>query len=115
MALAILDALAHLSPLLRSSLSSFRALDIVIGAQSDPVYFSELNRYYTGATSFIPILLFTFSLYLFKRREFFPDFPERFIFVAHLFATLSIPAILITNEIGSFIGDSYSALPIFTN
>jgi len=92
LALAILDVIAHLSPTFNTSLSSFRALDIVI-----------------GATSFLPIFLFTTSLYLYKRSEFFPHFPRRFIFLAHFISSLTIPVILITNELGSFIGNNYSA------
>ncbi|VDB87122.1 unnamed protein product [Peniophora sp. CBMAI 1063] len=91
--LAVLDVLTHEIPMFSSSLSSFRNLDIFI-----------------GATSFIPILLFTGFLYIFKRTEFFPYFPRRFVFVAHTFALVVIPVLLATNEVGSFIGNNYTVV-----
>jgi hypothetical protein len=60
-----------------------------------------------GAASFIPILLFTCYLYLFKRREFFPRLPKRFTLIANGFAVVVIPVIVVTNEIGSFLGIKY--------
>jgi hypothetical protein len=61
----------------------------------------------TGAASFIPILLYTLYLYLFKRRDFFPNLPQRFTLVANAFALSVIPIIIVTNEIGSFLGIQY--------
>jgi hypothetical protein len=61
----------------------------------------------TGAASFIPMLLYMLYLYLFKRRDFFPDLPQRFTLVASAFALAVIPIIIVTNEIGSFLGIQY--------
>jgi len=61
----------------------------------------------TGAASFIPIFLYLFYLYLFKRREFFPHLPKRFTLVAEAFAWAVIPIIIVTDEIGSFLGIRY--------
>jgi hypothetical protein len=108
--LAILDVLTHLAPTFEHSLTAFKILDIIIGAPYITVraHLSlTASRPNTGAASFIPIFLFTIFLYLFKRAEFFPAFPNRFTFVANLFAVLVIPFLLITNEIGSFIGNNY--------
>jgi hypothetical protein len=61
----------------------------------------------SGAASFIPIFLYMLYLYLFKRRDFFPDLPQRFSLVANAFALAVIPIIIVTNEIGSFLGIQY--------
>lgn len=70
----------------------------------------------SGAASFIPVALFAGFLYIFKRTEFFPYFPRRFVFVANTFALMVVPVLLIGNEVGSFIGNNYSTcrlVPIF--
>ncbi|KAI0034797.1 hypothetical protein K488DRAFT_83641 [Vararia minispora EC-137] len=84
-------------PTFQTSLSSFRSLDIFI-----------------GAASFTPILFFTLFLYLFKRTEFFPAFPTRFTFVSNLFAVLVVPFLFVTNEVGSFIGNDYAVVQFQT-
>ncbi|KAI9450093.1 hypothetical protein BJY52DRAFT_1419696 [Lactarius psammicola] len=88
--LSVLSFLGHVVPVFQNNLAPFKALDIVI-----------------GATSFVPILLYTTFLYLFNRRESFPRLPMRFALVAKAFLFAVIPIIAVTNEIGSFIGLSY--------
>ncbi|KAI0265350.1 hypothetical protein BC834DRAFT_182113 [Gloeopeniophorella convolvens] len=92
--LAVLDYLGHVVPVFQTSLVAYKSLDIAV-----------------GAASFIPILLFTSYLYLFKRKEVFPHFPKRFILVANAFALVVIPVILVTNDIGSFMGITYRMAP----
>jgi len=53
------------------------------------------------------MLLYMFYLYLFKRKEFFPNLPQRFILFANTFALAVIPVIIVTNEIVSFLGIRY--------
>ncbi|KAI0315294.1 hypothetical protein OF83DRAFT_365126 [Amylostereum chailletii] len=89
--LAVLDMLTHTASAFRTSLFAFKVLDMVIAAMS-----------------FLPIILFTFFLYIFKRTEVFPAFPRRFKFVANCFALVVIPCIAIANEIGSFVGNTYT-------
>lgn len=58
--------------------------------------------------SFLPIFFYTAFLYLYKRSNFFPELPQRFSMVAMLFSLVLIPVIIATNEVGSFIGNTYS-------
>ncbi|KAI0301469.1 hypothetical protein BC826DRAFT_568721 [Russula brevipes] len=92
--LAVLSLLDRAVPLFQTSLLAHKILDIA-----------------TGAASFIPILLFTCYLYLFKRKEFFPRLPKRFTLIANSFAVVVIPVIVVTNEIGSFLGIKYRKVP----
>ncbi|KAH9955429.1 hypothetical protein BC827DRAFT_1271745 [Russula dissimulans] len=92
--LTVLGLLGRVVPIFQTSLRAHKILDISI-----------------GAASFIPIFLFTFYLYLFKRKEFFPYLPNRFTLVAKAFALIVIPVIIVTNEIGSFLGITYRRVP----
>ncbi|KAI0356974.1 hypothetical protein OH77DRAFT_1495220 [Trametes cingulata] len=91
--LAVLDILAHRVPSVASSLDSFRSLDIVI-----------------GAGSFIPLFLFTFSLYLLTSTELVPSLPIRFQTLARYTLIAFIPIILILNEVASFVGITYRSV-----
>ena len=108
--LVVLSLLNRVIPLFEYSLEAHKILDIAIGAcaihpLSSALFNALVSR--TGAASFIPILLYTFYLYLFKRREFFPNLPQRFTLVANTFALAVIPVIIVTNEIVSFLGIKY--------
>ncbi|KAI0251552.1 hypothetical protein BJV78DRAFT_1282404 [Lactifluus subvellereus] len=92
--LALLSLLGRIIPLFQTSLLAFKVLDIAI-----------------GAASCIPIVLYTSFLYLFKRKEFFPNLPKRFALFATAFSLAVIPIIVVTNEIGSFLGVMYSKVP----
>ncbi|THH17978.1 hypothetical protein EW146_g2926 [Bondarzewia mesenterica] len=88
--LCLLDFLPHIIPGIADSLSAFKVFDIVV-----------------ATISFLPLLCYTLFLYLFKRSEFFPNFPRRFRIIAKYFALVTIPVIIVTHEIGSFIGNTY--------
>ncbi|KAI0372424.1 hypothetical protein BV20DRAFT_70428 [Pilatotrama ljubarskyi] len=90
--LAVLDLLTHTLPSIGSSLDSFRSLDIVI-----------------GAGSFIPLFLYTFSLYLLTSLELVPSLPVRFQTLSKYVLIAFIPVILILNELGSFVGITYQS------
>ncbi|KAF8477823.1 hypothetical protein DFH94DRAFT_694634 [Russula ochroleuca] len=96
--LTLLSLVNRVAPALQTSLLAHKVLDILI-----------------GIASFIPILLFTFYLYLFKRRKFFPYLPKRFTLVANTFALLVIPVIVVINEIVSFLGIKYRQVPVPEN
>jgi hypothetical protein len=108
--LAVLGLLNRLVPLFEYSLKAHKILDIAIGKfvirlLSSALLNALVSR--TGAASFIPLLLYMFYLYLFKRREFFPNLPRRFTHFAKAFALAVIPVIIVTNEIVSFLGIRY--------
>ena len=108
--LAVLGLLNRLIPFFEYSLEAHKVLDIIIGAWRYPSSDLRLTQHpgvTTGAASFIPIFLYTFYLYLFKRRAFFPDLPKRFALMAKAFAWAVIPIIIVTNEIGSLLGIQY--------
>ncbi|KAH9052362.1 hypothetical protein EDB87DRAFT_1692257 [Lactarius vividus] len=88
--LSVFSFLGHVVPVFEDNLTPFKALDIVI-----------------SATSFVPILLYTAFLYFFNRRESFPRLSKRFALVSKAFLFAVIPIIVVTNEIGSFIGIKY--------
>ncbi|KAI1792807.1 hypothetical protein LXA43DRAFT_317147 [Ganoderma leucocontextum] len=72
------------------SLDSFKALDIII-----------------GVASFIPLFLYTFSLYLLTTAELIPSLPVRFQNITKYVLLAFIPLIVVLNELGSFIGITY--------
>ncbi|KAI9456077.1 hypothetical protein F5148DRAFT_382167 [Russula earlei] len=92
--LTILSLLGRVVPVFQNSLRDHKILDISV-----------------GAASFVPIFLYTFYLYLLKRKDFFPHLPQRFTLVANTFALVVIPVIIVTNEIGSFLGITYRKVP----
>jgi hypothetical protein len=109
--LNLLSFLGRVIPLFQTSLKAFKVLDIVIGARTMPptinLCLTIRPGLSTGAASCIPILLYTSYLYLFKQEEFFPSLPKRFIRFANAFSLVVIPIIIVTNEIGSFLGITY--------
>ena len=108
--LVVLSLLNRVVPLFEYSLEAHKILDIAIGGCAIHLLSSALLNALvsrTGAASFIPMLLYMFYLYLFKRKEFFPNLPQRFILVANTFALAVIPVIIVTNEIVSFLGITY--------
>ena len=108
--LVLLSLLNRVIPLFEYSLKAHKILDIAIGACAIyPLSPALLNALVsrTGAASFIPMFLYMFYLYLFKRREFFPGLPQRFNLFANAFALAVIPIILVANEIVSFLGIKY--------
>ncbi|KAH9028979.1 hypothetical protein EDB85DRAFT_1968615 [Lactarius pseudohatsudake] len=92
--LSVFSFLGHVVPVFKDNRTPFKALDIVI-----------------SATSFLPILLYTIFLYLFNRRESFPRLSKRFALVSKAFLFAVIPIIVVTGEIGSFIGIKYRQDP----
>ncbi|KAH9046608.1 hypothetical protein EDB84DRAFT_1465598 [Lactarius hengduanensis] len=92
--LSVFSFLGHVVPVFKDNLAPFKALDIVI-----------------SVTSFVPILLYTIFLYLFNRRESFPRLSKRFALVSKAFLFAVIPIIVVTGEIGSFIGIKYRQDP----
>ncbi|CDO72130.1 hypothetical protein BN946_scf184962.g73 [Trametes cinnabarina] len=88
--LAVLDLLTHTLPSIGSSLDSFRSLDIII-----------------GAGSFIPLFLYTFSLYLLTSTELVPTLPVKLQRIAKYSLLSFIPLIVLLNELGSFVGITY--------
>ena len=108
--LVVLSLLNRVVPLFEYSLEAHKILDIAIGKCPLHLLSSALLNApvsLTGAASFIPMLLYMFYLYLFKRKEFFPNLPQRFTLVANTFALGVIPVIIVTNEIVSFLGIRY--------
>ena len=107
--LTVLSLLNRVAPLFQTSLLAHKILDILIGAHVVRLSSARLDTLVlqTGIASFIPILLFTFYLYLFKRSKFFPHLPKRFYLLANSFALLVIPVIVVLNEIVSFLGVRY--------
>ncbi|KAH9077561.1 hypothetical protein EDB83DRAFT_1491396 [Lactarius deliciosus] len=92
--LSVFSFLGHVVPVFKDNLTPFKALDIVI-----------------SVTSFVPIPLYTIFLYLFNRRESFPRLSKRFALVSKAFLFAVIPIIVVTGEIGSFIGIKYHPDP----
>ncbi|KAH8981376.1 hypothetical protein EDB86DRAFT_3247689 [Lactarius hatsudake] len=92
--LSVFSFLGHVVPVFKDNPTPFKALDIVI-----------------SITSFVPILLYTIFLYLFNRRESFPRLSKRFALVSKAFLFAVIPIIVVTGEIGSFIGIKYRQDP----
>ncbi|KAH8978628.1 hypothetical protein EDB92DRAFT_2119174 [Lactarius akahatsu] len=92
--LSVLSFLGHVVPVFKDNRVPFKALDIVI-----------------SVTSFGPILLYTIFLYLFNRRESFPRLSKRFALVSKAFLFAVIPIIVVTGEIGSFVGIKYRQDP----
>ncbi|EPQ51754.1 hypothetical protein GLOTRDRAFT_132572 [Gloeophyllum trabeum ATCC 11539] len=92
--LALIDLLAHIFPATRNSFNVFRILDIVV-----------------GAASFLPILFYVLFLFFSLRSDFFPSLPRRFQRIAQYTLMLFIPALIVADLVGSFIGVSYTFLP----
>ncbi|PIL28974.1 hypothetical protein GSI_09021 [Ganoderma sinense ZZ0214-1] len=88
--LAVIDVFTHTLPTIGTSLDSFKALDIII-----------------GVASFIPLFLYTFSLYLLTTAELIPSLPVRFQNITKYALLAFIPLIVVLNELGSFIGITY--------
>ncbi|KAM5545962.1 hypothetical protein V8D89_000088 [Ganoderma adspersum] len=88
--LAVIDVFTHTLPTIGTSLDSFKALDIII-----------------GVASFIPLFLYTFSLYLLTTAELIPSLPVRFQNITKYVLLAFIPLIVVLNELGSFIGITY--------
>ncbi|KAJ6624723.1 hypothetical protein B0H10DRAFT_2005803 [Mycena sp. CBHHK59/15] len=92
-ALALLELLSHTLPAVRDSVSVFSVVDIIL-----------------GATSFLPILFYTLFVYLFTRGELIDTLPKRFQRIANVLLVVFIPAIVVLNELSSFVGISRGTL-----
>ncbi|PCH36870.1 hypothetical protein WOLCODRAFT_167158 [Wolfiporia cocos MD-104 SS10] len=92
-ALALLDALVHLIPAVGMSINVFKPLDIL-----------------EGAASWLPLLLYTGFLYLFTATTFIPTMPDWTQNAAKFSLLFFIPAIVASNELGSFVSISYRIL-----
>ncbi|KAJ7030857.1 hypothetical protein C8F04DRAFT_1112696 [Mycena alexandri] len=88
-ALALLELLSHTIPAVRDSVSVFSVVDIVL-----------------GATSFLPIFFYTLFVYLFTRGELIDTLPKRFQRIANTLLLVFIPAVVVLNEVSSFVGIS---------
>lgn len=75
----------------RDSAKAFRIIDISL-----------------GVTSSLPILFYTFFIFLFARAELIINLPSRLQTATKYFILLVIPIIIALHEIASFIGLSYS-------
>lgn len=64
-----------------------------------------------AALSFLPVLLYTVSLWIFVNEELVQTLPKRFQRVASYIFLLFIPLIIALNEIASFIGIKHGTLP----
>ena len=91
------------------SLDVFRDLDIFIGMFGR--HFSEhhpiLTLHVPGVASFIPLFLYTFTLYLLTAKEFVPSLPVSYQNIAKYVLLAFIPLIIAMNELSSFIGITY--------
>ena len=94
------------------SLDVFRDLDIFIGMFGR--HFSEhhpiLTLHVPGVASFIPLFLYTFTLYLLTAKEFVTSLPVSYQNIAKYLLLAFIPAIIAMNELSSFIGITYRKL-----
>uniref|UniRef100_A0A8H7XS23 Uncharacterized protein n=1 Tax=Psilocybe cubensis TaxID=181762 RepID=A0A8H7XS23_PSICU len=86
--LTVIELISNV-PTVRSNFSLFRDLDLGI-----------------GVASFLPIFFYTFFLYIFTSEELTDTLPKRLQNVAKLSLIIFIPAIVIFNEVASFIGVS---------
>ncbi|KAG6840025.1 hypothetical protein C0991_009491 [Blastosporella zonata] len=86
--LAIIEMISHILPAAQERADVFKALDTLL-----------------GATSFIPIFCYIIFIFLFTRSELIGSLPRRLQTVWKLFV-IFIPAIVILNELASFIGIS---------
>ncbi|KAF8878077.1 hypothetical protein BD779DRAFT_1676999 [Infundibulicybe gibba] len=86
-ALAIIELLSHIVPAAQDDLSVFKIFDIFLASASS-----------------LPIFLYTFFIYLLARSELLDTLPGRFQTISRLMLAIFIPAIVILNEIASFIG-----------
>ncbi|KAF8153071.1 hypothetical protein B0H34DRAFT_800323 [Crassisporium funariophilum] len=87
--LTLVELFSQILPAVRENLTLFRAFDLAI-----------------GVTSFLPIFFYTFFLFLFTRGELAETLPSRVRNVAKLALVLFVPAVVIFNEIASFVGVS---------
>ena len=60
-----------------------------------------------GVASFIPLFLYTLSLYLLTTAELIPSLPVRLQNITKYVLLAFIPLIIALNELGSFIGITY--------
>lgn len=95
--LALLDLLSHVISTVRTSLTAFKAFDILIGALT------------TG-----PLLLYMSYLYLLSSREFIPRLPQNIQSVWKYATLLCIPVILVFNGLASFTNLSYRLITVST-
>ncbi|KAJ3505516.1 hypothetical protein NLJ89_g7374 [Agrocybe chaxingu] len=87
--LALVELLSDVLPAVRDDLPLFRAFDVGI-----------------GVASFLPVFFYTFFLFLFTSGELVESLPRRIRNVAKLALILFVPAIVIFNEVASFMGVS---------
>ncbi|KDR77146.1 hypothetical protein GALMADRAFT_210272 [Galerina marginata CBS 339.88] len=92
--LVMVELLSGIVPPLQNNLSLFRALDLGI-----------------GVASFVPIFCYSFFLFLFTKGELADTLPSRLQNVATLTLVTFVPAIVIFNEIASFIGVTIRKTP----
>ncbi|KAI5120539.1 hypothetical protein M0805_004547 [Coniferiporia weirii] len=91
--IALLDLLSHLIPEARTNLQVFKIFDFII-----------------GILSFVPILLYAVFLYIFTYTYFLPKLSRLSRAITRNSFLAFIPAIVATNEVGSFLGISYRVL-----
>ncbi|KIM41461.1 hypothetical protein M413DRAFT_445461 [Hebeloma cylindrosporum] len=82
-----IELFSDVVPAVRDSLSVFRGFDLGL-----------------GVASFLPIFFYTFFLFLFTSGELLETLPNRIKNITKLTLILFIPAIIIFNEVASFIG-----------
>ncbi|PPR05932.1 hypothetical protein CVT24_006654 [Panaeolus cyanescens] len=93
--LAMMQLIANITPAVRDNLTLFRNFDLGI-----------------GVASFVPIFLYTFFLYLFTKSELIKTLPRRIKRGSRLILFIFIPAIVIFNEVASFVGVSIRQVTI---
>ncbi|KAF8186333.1 hypothetical protein BJ912DRAFT_813541, partial [Pholiota molesta] len=85
--LSLVELVSDIVPGAHDNLSLFRAFDVGI-----------------GVTSFLPIFFYTFFLFILTSNDLAETLPKRIKNVAKLSLILFVPAIIIFNEIASFVG-----------
>lgn len=105
-ALALLDLLAHIIPAVSHSVSIFNILDIFIGAPHQSFLVTHKLTFLSAAASSVPLFFYTLFLFLFASGELLQTLPGRFQSTVKYLIMIFIPAIVILNEIGSFVGIS---------
>lgn len=105
LALVVLELLAQILPAVREDLGLFKAFDLAIG-ELVPIMPEPSVHPYPGISSFLPISLYSVFLYLLTNAEIVTALPHRIKKFTKLALALFIPAIVIFNEIASFIGVS---------
>ncbi|KAL4263855.1 hypothetical protein AB1N83_005460 [Pleurotus pulmonarius] len=91
--LTLVDVLASIVPAVRDHLGSYEVVDRIIGAMSS-----------------LPLLLYISFLFLFARAELINTLPQRFQNVTKALLLIFIPGIIVTSELGSFLGIEYLQL-----